>query len=249
MAIAKRVAGRYRAAARRKSRSSPRRCTARSPAPASANVAGTGTITIPNMIKLGYPRNFAAAVEAVASTGGQITPPIMGAGAFLMAEMLRVPYADIMIAAVLPAALFFVITWIGCHCLRLSSTASRALPESELPTWAHVGRTAPFFLLPFGILVVMLALDRIHAAIRLRGRDRRDGTASDHRPRPAVSTGARLARRLAQSRRRRLGADGDDRRGHRLRRHHRRRAADDRPRRQGHLGRSCRCPAASCGWP
>jgi TRAP transporter 4TM/12TM fusion protein len=156
MAIAKRVAGRYRAGSAKVEVVASALYGTISGS-ASANVAGTGTITIPNMIKLGYPRKFAAAVEAVASTGGQITPPIMGAGAFLMAEMLRVTYADVMVAAVLPAALFYVITWIGCHCFAYVY-GLKGLPESELPSWAHVGRTAPFFLLPFGILVLMLVL-------------------------------------------------------------------------------------------
>lgn len=155
MAIAKRVAGRYRAGSAKVEVVASALYGTISGS-ASANVAGTGTITIPNMIRLGYPRKFAAAVEAVASTGGQITPPIMGAGAFLMAEMLRVTYADIMVAAALPAALFYVITWIGCHCFAYVY-GLKGLPESELPSWAHVGRTAPFFLLPFGILVAMLA--------------------------------------------------------------------------------------------
>jgi TRAP transporter 4TM/12TM fusion protein len=154
MAIAKRVAGRYRAGSAKVEVVASALYGTISGS-ASANVAGTGTITIPNMIKLGYPRKFAAAVEAVASTGGQITPPIMGAGAFLMAEMLRVTYADIMVAAVLPAALFYVATWIGCHCFAYVY-GLKGLPESELPSWAHVGRTAPFFLMPFGILVLML---------------------------------------------------------------------------------------------
>jgi TRAP transporter 4TM/12TM fusion protein len=154
MAIAKRVAGRYRAGSA-KVEVVASALYGMISGSASANVAGTGTITIPNMIKLGYPRKFAAAVEAVASTGGQITPPIMGAGAFLMAEMLRVTYADIMAAAVLPAALFYVITWIGCHCFAYVYNL-KGLPESELPPWAHVVRTAPFFLMPFGILVLML---------------------------------------------------------------------------------------------
>ncbi len=155
MAIAKRVAGRYRAGSAKVEVVASALYGTISGS-ASANVAGTGTITIPNMIKLGYPPRFAAAVEAVASTGGQITPPIMGAGAFLMAEMLHVPYTDIMIAALLPAALFFVITWIGCHFYAYVYDL-KGLAESELPTWAHVGRTAPFFLMPFGILVGMLA--------------------------------------------------------------------------------------------
>ncbi|MBI3709007.1 MAG: TRAP transporter fused permease subunit [Proteobacteria bacterium] len=124
---------------------------------ASANVASVRTITIPTMKRLGYPASFAAAVEAVASSGGQIMPPIMGAGAFLMAEMLHVTYADIMVAAVLPAILFFFVAWVGCHLFsyRLGLVG---LPSQEVPSWAAVGRTLPFFLLPFGILLAMLAL-------------------------------------------------------------------------------------------
>jgi TRAP transporter 4TM/12TM fusion protein len=108
------------------------------------------------MKRIGYPASFAAAVEAVASSGGQIMPPIMGAGAFLMAEMLHVRYADIMIAAVLPAILFFFVAWVGCHLFSYRLNL-RGLPPSELPPWTFVMRTMPFFVLPFGILVTMLA--------------------------------------------------------------------------------------------
>jgi TRAP-type uncharacterized transport system fused permease subunit len=80
---------------------------------ASANVASTGAITLPAMRRLGYPRSLAGAVEAVASSGGQIMPPLMGAGAFVMVELTGVPYADIMAAALLPAVLYFVAVWIG----------------------------------------------------------------------------------------------------------------------------------------
>lgn len=73
-----------------------------------ANVATTGNFTIPMMIRLGYPRPFAAAVEAVASTGGQIAPPIIGAAAFVMAEILGVPYMTIIVGAILPAILFYL---------------------------------------------------------------------------------------------------------------------------------------------
>ena len=72
---------------------------------ASANVASTGAITLPAMRRLGYPRAFAGGVEAVASSGGQIMPPLMGAGAFVMVELTGVPYTSIMAAAALPAPL------------------------------------------------------------------------------------------------------------------------------------------------
>ncbi|MGB7205148.1 MAG: TRAP transporter large permease subunit, partial [Anderseniella sp.] len=74
---------------------------------ASANVASTGSFTLPAMRKLGYPKSFAGAVEAVASSGGQIMPPLMGAGAFVMVELTSTPYTSIMAAAILPALLFF----------------------------------------------------------------------------------------------------------------------------------------------
>jgi TRAP-type uncharacterized transport system fused permease subunit len=80
---------------------------------ASANVASTGAITLPAMTRLGYPRPFAAAVEAVASFGGQIMPPMMGAGAFAMVELTGVPYSSIMIATLLPAVLYFFAVWVG----------------------------------------------------------------------------------------------------------------------------------------
>lgn len=155
MALSKKIAGRYRAGSAKVEVVASALYGTISGS-ASANVASTGTITIPNMIRMGYPRSFAAAVEAVASSGGQIMPPVMGAGAFLMAEMLRVTYADIMIAAALPALLFFVAAWVGCHFYghRLGLLG---LPPEELPSWAHVARTAPFFLAPFGTLVTLLA--------------------------------------------------------------------------------------------
>ncbi len=127
---------------------------------ASANTASTGAITIPNMIRMGYPPRFAAAVEAVASTGGQIMPPVMGAGAFLMAEMLRVTYADVMVAATLPALLFFVAVWAGCHVYGHRLDLGGMAPE-DLPSWGHVARTAPFFLAPFGTLVALLAFSEM----------------------------------------------------------------------------------------
>lgn len=82
---------------------------------ASANVASTGAITLPAMTKLGYPRRLAAAVEAVASSGGQIMPPLMGAGAFVMVELTGVPYTSIMAAAILPAILYFFAVWVGIN--------------------------------------------------------------------------------------------------------------------------------------
>ena len=80
-----------------------------------ANAVTVGSLTIPAMIRLGYPRHFAAAVEAAASTGGQITPPIMGAAAFLMIEFLGLPYQTIIIAAIVPAFMHFFGVFMQVH--------------------------------------------------------------------------------------------------------------------------------------
>ena len=80
-----------------------------------ANTVGSGSITIPTMKKVGYKPEFAAAVEAAASTGGQIMPPIMGAAAFLMAEITGIPYASIVVAAILPAVLYFTGIFLMVH--------------------------------------------------------------------------------------------------------------------------------------
>jgi len=120
---------------------------------ASANVASTGAITLPAMMRLGYPRSFAAAVEAVASSGGQIMPPLMGAGAFVMVELTGTPYTAIMAAALLPAILFFYTVWLGINGFA-SRYSLRPLAASELPAIGVVLITAAFFLIPFTVLLV-----------------------------------------------------------------------------------------------
>ena len=121
---------------------------------ASANVASTGTFTIPAMIRNGYPPPFAASVEAVASTGGQIMPPVMGAGIFLMAEFLRMRYEDLMVIAALPALVFFFTCWFGVD--RYAVTLGlHGMKAEELPGWRKVARTLPFFALPLGTLIVL----------------------------------------------------------------------------------------------
>jgi TRAP transporter 4TM/12TM fusion protein len=122
---------------------------------ASANVASVGAVTIPGMIRMGYPRSFAAAVEAVASTGGQIMPPVMGSAAFVMAELIRAPYADIAIASILPAILFFFAAWVGVHYFALRF-GLKGLPAEELPGWRVAAATAPFFATPLFVLIAML---------------------------------------------------------------------------------------------
>ncbi len=122
---------------------------------ASANVASTGSFTLPAMRRLGYPPAFAGAVEAVASSGGQIMPPLMGAGAFVMVELLRVPYTEIMIAALLPAVLFFVAVWVG-----VDSFAERyglePMKEEDRVPWRRVVVTGLFFAVPFTVLLERL---------------------------------------------------------------------------------------------
>ncbi|MGR3481278.1 TRAP transporter permease [Salipiger marinus] len=102
-----------------------------------ANVATTGNFTIPMMIRLGYPRPFAAAVEAVASTGGQIAPPIMGAAAFVMAEILGVPYTTIIMGAILPAILFYVSVFVTVHFVAVRRELA-VVPEADLPAWGTI---------------------------------------------------------------------------------------------------------------
>ena len=129
---------------------------------ASANVASTGAFTLPAMERLGYPRSLAAAVEAVASSGGQIMPPLMGAGAFVMVELLGVSYEQIMIAAALPALLFFWCAWIGVdHYARRLDL--RPMPLEERPAAATVLRLLPFFVLPFAVLLVGLFARQLSA--------------------------------------------------------------------------------------
>ncbi len=119
---------------------------------ASANVASTGAITLPSMRRLGYPRALAGAVEAVASSGGQIMPPLMGAGAFVMVELTGVPYTSIMAAALLPAILYFVAVWIGIDAFSLRHDL-RGLPADQRPDFRSVAITSAFFLVPFSVLL------------------------------------------------------------------------------------------------
>ena len=119
---------------------------------ASANVASTGAITLPAMERLGYPRRIAGAVEAVASSGGQIMPPLMGAGAFVMVELTGTPYTAIMAAAALPAALYFWAVWIGIdgYARRFDL---RGLAARDRPALRDVAITSGFFLVPFALLL------------------------------------------------------------------------------------------------
>ncbi|MDC0649701.1 TRAP transporter fused permease subunit [Alphaproteobacteria bacterium] len=122
---------------------------------ASANVASTGIVTLPTMVSLGYPKRIAAAVEAVASSGGQIMPPLMGAGAFVMVELTGIPYADIIVAAALPALLYFFAVWIGVDIYALRF-GLRPLNNDARPAVRKVLITASFFLIPFTVLLIVM---------------------------------------------------------------------------------------------
>lgn len=119
---------------------------------ASANVASTGAITLPAMAKLGYPKRLAGAVEAVASSGGQIMPPLMGAGAFVMVELTGEPYTAIMAAALLPAILYFFAVWVGIDGYARRFDLHGLAPEDR-PGGRDVAITSAFFLIPFGLLM------------------------------------------------------------------------------------------------
>jgi len=139
-----------------------------------ANVVASGMVTIPMMRKVGYDRETAAAIEATSSTGGQMTPPVLGAGAFLMAEITGIPYTTIALAAVIPAVLFYVACWmhVDYHAIRLGL---RGMRRDELPSltrmlkmlylfspivvlvWAFLNGYSPFRAGGLGIVTALIA--------------------------------------------------------------------------------------------
>ncbi len=119
------------------------------------NTVTTGSVTIPMMKKTGYKPEFAGAVEAAASTGGQIMPPIMGAAAFLMAEYVGVPYSNIIVRAILPAVLYFLGIFICVH-LEARRLGLKGIPKDELPKFGHlIGKI--YLLLPLIVLVYLVS--------------------------------------------------------------------------------------------
>lgn len=120
-----------------------------------ANVVTTGTFTIPLMKKIGYKRDFAGAVEATASVGGQILPPIMGAAAFIMAEILKMPYSQVALAAVLPAALYYLGVITQIH-MRASKTGLKGMKRADLPRVAEVMKERGHLTIPLLFLIYML---------------------------------------------------------------------------------------------
>ncbi len=122
-----------------------------------ADCYATGSVTIPMMIKTGYKRYFAGAVEAVASTGGSIMPPVMGAVAFLAADMMGRPYIDIAKASALPALLYYLGTFIQVHC-RANREGLVGFDRSEIPGFFKSLFGGWYFLIPFTLLVYLIAI-------------------------------------------------------------------------------------------
>ena len=120
-----------------------------------ANTVTTGALTIPAMNRLGYPRHFAAAVEATASTGGQITPPIMGAAAFIMVEFLEIPYREVLLAALVPALMHYlgILTMVHLEAKRLGL---RGLRRNELPRIGQLLRRDWPTLVPLVLLIAII---------------------------------------------------------------------------------------------
>jgi TRAP transporter 4TM/12TM fusion protein len=120
-----------------------------------SNVAIDGAITIPMMKRAGYPPHLAAAIEAVASNGGQIMPPVMGAAAFLIAEYLGVPYGRVALAALVPALLYYLALFVQVD-LEAARYGLAGLPASTLPRAGQVIRRGGLFVAPLGVLVYTL---------------------------------------------------------------------------------------------
>ena len=119
------------------------------------NTVTTGSFTIPMMKKTGYKPEFAGAVEAAASTGGQIMPPIMGAAAFLMAEYMKLPYAQVAVKAILPAVLYFTGIFIAVH-LEAKKLGLKGVPREELPKWRLLARDC-YLIIPLILLVWLVS--------------------------------------------------------------------------------------------
>lgn len=122
-----------------------------------ANVATTGTITIPLMKEIGYKKEFAAAVEATASTGGQFCPPIMGAVGFIMAEYLRIPYSKVMIAATLPAFLYYFGVMVSVH-LEAKRLGLKGIEKENLPKAIEVIKSRGILSVPIFILIGLIMM-------------------------------------------------------------------------------------------
>ena len=120
-----------------------------------SNTVGSGSFTIPMMKKLGYRGEFAGAVEAAASTGGQLMPPIMGAAAFLMAESVGVPYLTVVKAAIIPALLYFAGIFITVH-LEAHKLGLKGLPKEEIPRFLPLFLSRGYMILPLVVIIYFL---------------------------------------------------------------------------------------------
>ena len=131
-----------------------------------SNTVGSGSFTIPMMKRLGYKSEFAGAVEAAASTGGQLMPPIIGAAAFLMAESLGLPYITIVKASIIPALLYFSGIFITVH-LEAHKLGLKGLPRQQLPRFIPLILKKGYMILPLAVIVIFLCMGRtaVYAAL------------------------------------------------------------------------------------
>ncbi len=132
-----------------------------------SNTVGSGSFTIPMMKKLGYKSSFAGAVEAAASTGGQLMPPIMGAAAFLMAESLGLPYINIVKAAIIPALLYFTGIFITVH-LEAKKLGLKGLPREQLPKVGPL-LIKSYMIIPLIVIIVFLCMGKTAVFAALMG--------------------------------------------------------------------------------
>ncbi len=133
-----------------------------------SNTVGSGSFTIPMMKRLGYKGEFAGAVEAAASTGGQLMPPIMGAAAFLMAESLGMPYITIVKAAVIPAILYFTGIFITVH-LEAKKLGLKGLPKEKLPKFLPLFARKGYMILPLAVIIYFLCSGKTAVFAALMG--------------------------------------------------------------------------------
>jgi len=127
-----------------------------------ANVVVDGAITIPLMKRTGFPGHMAAAIEAVASNGGQIMPPVMGAAAFLMAEFLNIPYGQVALAAAIPACLYYLALFTQID-LEAAKHGLAGLPADQIPKFRRIIKTGWVFLIPLGFLIYALMIENWEA--------------------------------------------------------------------------------------
>ena len=133
-----------------------------------SNTVGSGSFTIPMMKKLGYRGEFAGAVEAAASTGGQLMPPIMGAAAFLMAESVGLPYITVVKAAVIPALLYFAGIFISVH-LEAHKLGLKGLPKEEIPRFLPLFLSRGYMIIPLVVIIFFLCAGKTATYSALMG--------------------------------------------------------------------------------